>query len=181
MKDPFTKQLEEDSFDKTVFLSSLITNIPSDYEIIPYCIEETEKIRKIGNKISEISNGLNSPFPSFDQMILSAIDPGRINNIKNFPNVNTKKPVVIYDVTGYNFCENIGRGHTRNNVYFVANIFEECVYQKCYKCTDFIGTAILLKERTVSVFDDADNPDLLSACYEFEKSYHVRNNSDVME
>ena len=76
--------------------------------------------------------------------------------------------MIVYDVSDFNFCENIGRSHSRNNVYFVANIHDKCVYQKCYKCVYFSGKRIPL------VFDDSDNLDLLSACEAFEKSYQSK-------
>ena len=156
-KDIFTLQLEEDSHDTTVCLSSLITNVTNNCKIIPYGKEESDNKRISINRQSTTWIHKHSPFPTFDNTITSIIKPGKITNIKLYQNENTQKPVVMYNVTGYSFCENIGKCHTRNNVYFIANVFENCIYQKCYKCSEFTGTA-------VAVFDDADNQDLLLAC-----------------
>lgn len=156
----FNLQLEEDDHDKTLFLTSLITNVTSDCKVIPYRRESGNKSISI-NRQSKTWIHKHSPFHTFDNTITSIVKPGRITSIKLYQNENTQKPVVMYSVTGYNFCENIGKKHTRNNVYFIANVFENCIYQKCYKCLEFTGTA-------VAVFDDADNEELLSASNEVE-------------
>ena len=158
-------KIEEQGIDdKTVFLSSLVTNIPEDHKIVPYKMGTADnKDRKQAKKSKDEKNSSHSSYPDYDETVLSAILPGTIRNVKHFPNKNTNKPVIIYDICGYNFCEHIGRSHRRNNVYFIANIYEKSVYQKCYKCIGFSGKRIPL------LFDDSDNLDLISTCEAYEK------------
>ena len=59
----------------------------------------------------------------------------------------------------------LGRCHQSNNIYFVAKIAEQCVYQKCYACVDFKGFPIKDQNKydVSPEFDDKDNSDLLLA------------------
>ena len=165
-KRDFLKIEEQDTDDKTVFLSSLVTNIPEDHKVVPYNTgPAANKDTNQTKKSKDVEHPSHSAYPDYDETVLSAILPGAIRNVKYFPNENTSKPVIIYDIIGYNFCEHIGRSHRRNNVYFIANIYEKCVYQKCYKCVGFSGKRIPL------LFDDSHNLDLISTCEAYEKSY----------
>lgn len=161
------KKISCNNCDKTLFFRSLVMNIPKESKIIPFDPTYVEQRKESSNKINEITNIQISPYPDFDQLIVSIIEPGKIKKVKFFENVNTQKPVVIYDVSGYRYCQNIGRSHKSNNIYFVANIMEQYVQQKCHDpmCSDFISKAIPLKSYSHDpVFDDNDNPVLLLAC-----------------
>ena len=158
------KNEKQDMNDKSVFFASLVTNIPDKYDLVPYTRANDDNKGSKQIRRPKDDAGLScSQFHDFDFTVFSVINPGRISNVKYFPNQNTGKPVVVYNVFDYKFCENNGRSHQRNNVYFVGNLHEKCVYQKCYKCVSFSGKRIPL------VFDDSHNQDLISACEASEK------------
>ena len=74
----------------------------------------------------------SSPFPLLDTFITSVITrdgaPGRIRRVTHF----TAGKIVMFDITGYRFCENIQRHHKSNNIMLIANLERMTYYQKCY-------------------------------------------------
>lgn len=155
-------------FDRNIFLSSLIMNVPEDQEAIhvqrKHADNKTNSLRECEKNLQQ-----QSTFSEIDKLILDIIKPGTIRRVKYFENSNTQKPVLVYDVSGYNYCSKIGRCHKSNNVYFVANIFEQMAYQKCYGCPGFKGFPISFEKDYDHrpEFDEKDNPDLLLACSSF--------------
>ena len=74
----------------------------------------------------------SSPFPLLDEFIRSLITsdgvPGRIRRVTYF----SEGKVVMFDITGYRYCENISRHHRSNNIMLIANLERMTYYQKCY-------------------------------------------------
>ena len=50
-----------------------------------------------------------SAFPRFKELILHIIKPGTIRRVKFHKNINTGKPVLVFDVNGYKYCSNLGK------------------------------------------------------------------------
>ena len=107
--------------------------------------------------------------PSFSEiprLICNIIRPGLIRKVIYHENRNTGQPILVFDVSGYKYCSNIGKNHRSNNIYFVAQILKKYVYQKCYSCIDYKGHPIKVEsdDEIIEPFDDKDNADLLLAC-----------------
>ena len=77
-------------------------------------------------------SGESSPFPLLDEFIRLIItqgrSPGRIRRVTYLP----EGKLIIFDITGYRYCENIGRHHKSNNIMLIANLEKMAYYQKCY-------------------------------------------------
>ncbi|KAI6653757.1 DNA-directed primase/polymerase protein [Oopsacas minuta] len=74
----------------------------------------------------------SSPFPPLDKFIQHFItrdnSPGKIRRVTYL----SESKLVIYDIIGYRYCENIQRHHKSNNIMLLANIEKMTYYQKCY-------------------------------------------------
>ena len=79
----------------------------------------------------------SSKFPEIDQFIKSLIGKGYISKKTYFENGNTKKPMLMYNIKDFNYCENVKRDHKSNTIYYVADISRLVVYQKCHNCSGF--------------------------------------------
>lgn len=84
-------------------------------------------------------NSNSSEFPEIDQFIKSIIGKGYISKKTFFENGNTNKPMLMYNIKNFNYCENVQRDHKSNTIYYVADISRLVVYQKCHKCSGFRG------------------------------------------
>lgn len=88
-----------------------------------------------------------SAYPSLDKVVLNQIgSSGYIRKVITYGNwSSTNKPMLVYEIGGYSFCENINRSHKNNHVFFVADIIRNCVYKKCHDpdCSGYRGYDIL--------------------------------------
>ena len=86
----------------------------------------------------------SSDHPLIDKIVKSQIDQGRIKTITKYENKGTNKPMLIYEIANYNFCDNINKAHRSNNIYFVGDISRKCIYKKCHEldCRGFRGQDI---------------------------------------
>ena len=154
--------------EKNIFFQSLITNIPTEVDIIVYSDEQYSVKPKKLEERSENQTTNKSPFPEFDKFVTSLIAPGKIEKVIVHENKNTNMPVMIYNVSGYNYCKNINRCHEKNNIFFVANIINRHIVQRCHdaNCATFYSDPIVMNIDKVE-FDESDNPDLLLASIEY--------------
>ena len=135
--------------EQTTFFQSLITNIPKGSTLVTYCRDQTLKTRVINSPIISGSQSIDhSPYPEFDRFLISLIKPGHIKKVIFHDNVRTNMPVIIYNVSGYNYCQNIQRCHKNNNVFFIANIYKRQIIQRChdYECSTFSSVPIPLTD-----------------------------------
>lgn len=72
-----------------------------------------------------------SPFPQIESFIRSIISKGVDGTIRNWIYFSTSK-VITYNILKYRYCENIGRHHKSNHIYFVVDLSRRIYYQKCY-------------------------------------------------
>jgi len=127
----------------------------------------------------------NSDFPEFDEQVLNLIKPyGSIRNIKYYANEDTGFPVLVFNLSGYRYCQNIKGAHFSNNVYFeqifvnafcIKNICKRILYQKCYDCIQYSGRIVevpvrgqfLEEDLNQSMYKDEEHFfDDISASYE---------------
>ena len=97
-------------------------------------------------KISSKQKNKSSDNPFIDKIVESQIGNGRIRSITKYENEGTNKPMLIYEITNYSFCDNINRAHRNNNIYFVGDISRMCIYKKCHDpdCRGFRGKDIFV-------------------------------------
>ena len=59
----------------------------------------------------------------------------------------TNKPILIYEIDGFHFCDNVKKDHKRNNIYFIGNVSRMCIYKKCHDpdCEGFRGQDIFIQ------------------------------------
>ena len=152
--------------DMEVFMASLIMNVDEKQDVIPMLSVKAEVKKEIAYRVHEISIEQMPSYPELRKLISNIIRPGSIRKVIYHENRNTGQPVLVFDVSGYKYCSNIGKNHQSNNIYFVANPIKRYVYQKCYKCLDFKGHHIEVQsgDGIIEQFDSKDNADLLLAC-----------------
>lgn len=78
-----------------------------------------------------------TPFIKLDRIISSVIAPsnGRISNVRHIPN----SKVLLYNFIGYKYCQNQGRNHKSNGVYFYVDLSIPGFAQKCFDNNDCPG------------------------------------------
>ena len=86
-------------------------------------------------------------FYDIDQLVQKQIGLGTITNTKIFENQCTSKPMIVYNIKGFRYCENIRRAHKSNSIYFVADVLKRCIFQKCYDCDGYRGKDIFLPDK----------------------------------
>ena len=124
---------------KVMFFDSLICD--KRFVVNAGCIENMEGPSVEKNSIASMSSK-SSNFPKIDMFIKSLIGKGHITKILMFENTNTNKPMVLYKIKNFNFCQNVRRNHKSNTIYYVADVSRKCVYQKCHNCVEFRGPDI---------------------------------------
>ncbi|NXG07889.1 PRIPO protein, partial [Sakesphorus luctuosus] len=113
----FIPTCEKDvSLEEAYFLSSLICNI-----------------RPVAFVLTDSMEGFQgSPYPEIDHFVHSLVNKdglqGGIRQWNYFP----LKEILVYDISGYRWCENIGRAHKSNNIMILVDLKNEVWYQKCH-------------------------------------------------
>ncbi|NXO77449.1 PRIPO protein, partial [Sitta europaea] len=113
----FIPNCEKDvSLEEAYFLSSLICNI-----------------RVLGFGLTDAMEGYQgSPYPEIDNFVRSLVNKdGLQGGIRQWSYFSLKE-VLIYDISGYRWCENIGRAHKSNNIMILVDLKNEVWYQKCH-------------------------------------------------
>ncbi|NXT10889.1 PRIPO protein, partial [Prunella fulvescens] len=73
-----------------------------------------------------------SPYPEIDHFVRSLVNKdGLQGGIRQWSYFSLKE-LLIYDISGYRWCENIGRAHKSNNIMILVDLKNEVWYQKCH-------------------------------------------------
>lgn len=61
----------------------------------------------------------------------------------------------VFSILFYRYCENIGRCHKSNNIYWIVDLNKKKMYQKCHDedCSGFLSTPKNLPEEIAFKFD----------------------------
>ncbi|NXX69198.1 PRIPO protein, partial [Spizella passerina] len=113
----FIPNCEKDvSLEKAYFLSSLICN----------CV-------LVAFGFTDPMEGYQaSPYPEIDNFVRSLVNKdGLQGGIRQWSYFSLKE-LLIYDISGYRWCENIGRAHKSNNIMILVDLKNEVWYQKCH-------------------------------------------------
>ncbi|XP_023780801.1 DNA-directed primase/polymerase protein isoform X3 [Cyanistes caeruleus] len=138
----FIPKCEKDvSLEEAYFLSSLICNIGTSGDIKVLSSGFSEEERKISAFLNSKTNRSSrdpmegyqgSPYPEIDNFVRSLVNKdGLQGGIRQWSYFSLKE-LLIYDISGYRWCENIGRAHKSNNIMILVDLKNEVWYQKCH-------------------------------------------------
>ncbi|XP_063258201.1 DNA-directed primase/polymerase protein isoform X2 [Prinia subflava] len=138
----FIPNCEKDvSLEEAYFLSSLICNIGASDDIKFLSSGFSEEERKmsafLNSKTTRSSRDpmegyQGSPYPEIDNFVRSLVNKdGLQGGIRQWSYFSLKE-LLIYDISGYRWCENIGRPHKSNNIMILVDLKNEVWYQKCH-------------------------------------------------
>ncbi|XP_058694472.1 DNA-directed primase/polymerase protein isoform X5 [Poecile atricapillus] len=138
----FIPKCEKDvSLEEAYFLSSLICNIGASDDIEVLSSGFSEEERKISAFLNSKTNRSSrdpmegyqgSPYPEIDNFVRSLVNKdGLQGGIRQWSYFSLKE-LLIYDISGYRWCENIGRAHKSNNIMILVDLKNEVWYQKCH-------------------------------------------------
>ncbi|NXL23645.1 PRIPO protein, partial [Setophaga kirtlandii] len=73
-----------------------------------------------------------SPYPEIDDFVRSLVNKDGLQGGIRQWSYFCLKELLIYDISGYRWCENIGRAHKSNNIMILVDLKNEVWYQKCH-------------------------------------------------
>ncbi|MBZ3889696.1 DNA-directed primase/polymerase protein [Sciurus carolinensis] len=135
----FPKQSKSISEENQYFLSSLVSNVRfSDTLRILTC--DTSQIKRkraeyLNSTISSVETieGFQcSPYPEVDRFVLSLVNKNDIKGGIRRWSYFFPEELLVYDISKYRWCENIGRAHKSNNIMILVDLKNEVWYQKCH-------------------------------------------------
>ncbi|NWT97001.1 PRIPO protein, partial [Urocynchramus pylzowi] len=124
---------------------NVILKIAEDNKFIPNCekdvsLEEAYFLSSLICNCVFVAFGLTdpmegyqgSPYPEIDHFVRSLVNKdGLQGGIRQWSYFSLKE-LLIYDISGYRWCENIGRAHKSNNIMILVDLKNEVWYQKCH-------------------------------------------------
>ncbi|OWK64687.1 DNA-directed primase/polymerase protein isoform X1 [Lonchura striata] len=128
------------SLEEAYFLSSLICNVGAsdDIKVLSSGFSEERKMSAFLNSKTTRSSRdpmegyQGSPYPEIDNFVHSLVNKdGLQGGIRQWSYFSLKE-LLIYDIYGYRWCENIGRAHKSNNIMILIDLKNEVWYQKCH-------------------------------------------------
>ncbi|XP_026503683.1 DNA-directed primase/polymerase protein isoform X2 [Terrapene carolina triunguis] len=129
------------SVEEQYFLSSLVCNVRfSEIERALTCDnpEGKEKMPKqtdgrVASSTSDPIEGYQySPYPEIDCFVLSLVNKEDNHGGIRRWNYFSLEELLVYDISRYRWCKNIGRAHKSNNIMILVDLKKEVYYQKCY-------------------------------------------------
>ncbi|XP_075005347.1 DNA-directed primase/polymerase protein isoform X6 [Calonectris borealis] len=138
----FVPNCEENvSLEEAYFLSSLICNIRAkdDTKVLSSGFSEEERKMSafLNSKTTRSSRDSmegyqDSPYPEIDYFVRSLVNKDRVQGGIRRWNYFSVEEILVYDIFGYRWCENIGRAHKSNNIMILVDLKKEVWYQKCH-------------------------------------------------
>ncbi|NXX83999.1 PRIPO protein, partial [Urocolius indicus] len=114
---------ENVSLEEAYFLSSLICNISGKATQGMY----------VSFVLSDPVEGYqDSPYPEIDSFVRSLVNKDGVQGGIRRWNYFSQEEILVYDISGYRWCENIGRAHKSNNIMILVDLKKEVWYQKCH-------------------------------------------------
>eukprot|EP00076_Gallus_gallus_P039860 XP_025005398.1 DNA-directed primase/polymerase protein isoform X2 [Gallus gallus] len=138
----FVPNCEENvSLEEAYFLSSLVCNVRFEDGtkiLSSNFVEEEIKMSaflrsKTTRSTREPMEGYQeSPYPEIDCFVRSLINKDGVQGGIRQWNYFSGEEILVYDISGYRWCENIGRAHRSNNIMILVDLKKEVWYQKCH-------------------------------------------------
>ncbi|XP_071412411.1 DNA-directed primase/polymerase protein isoform X2 [Pithys albifrons albifrons] len=138
----FIPTCEKDvSLEEAYFLSSLICNVrvSDDTKVLSSGFSEEERkmsvflnSRSTRSSRDSMEGYQGSPYPEIDNFVHSLVNKDELQGGIRQWNYFPLKEILVYDIYGYRWCENIGRAHKSNNIMILVDLKNEVWYQKCH-------------------------------------------------
>ncbi|XP_025960986.2 DNA-directed primase/polymerase protein isoform X4 [Dromaius novaehollandiae] len=191
------------SLEEAYFFSSLVCNVGSrdDTKILTSGSSEEERKMsaflnsKTTRSTRDSTEGYqDSPYPEIDSFVRSLVNKDGVQGGIRQWNYFSLEEIIVYDISGYRWCENIGRAHKSNNIMILVDLKKEVWYQKChdpvcreknFKSQSFpLPSRICLpslfkEEEEYMLIDESENKEgkLHSNCIDLSKRSLVQENS----
>ncbi|KAM6261515.1 DNA-directed primase/polymerase protein [Porphyrio hochstetteri] len=129
------------SLEEAYFLSSLICNVRVKDDTKVLSAEFSEEERKTsaflkrkppGSSKDSMEGYQDSPYPEIDCFVRSLVNKDGVQGRIRQWNYFFQEEILVYDISGYRWCENIGRAHKSNNIMILVDLKKEVWYQKCH-------------------------------------------------
>ncbi|NWX82639.1 PRIPO protein, partial [Nothoprocta pentlandii] len=108
--------------EEAYFLSSLVCNVGMHKNNTRGFVSLTESIEGYQE----------SPYPEIDSFVRSLVNKDGVQGGIRQWNYFSLEEIIVYDIFGYRWCENIGRAHKSNNIMILVDLKKEVWYQKCH-------------------------------------------------
>uniref|UniRef100_A0A8C9Q985 DNA-directed primase/polymerase protein n=1 Tax=Spermophilus dauricus TaxID=99837 RepID=A0A8C9Q985_SPEDA len=135
----FPKQSKSISEENQYFLSSLVSNVRfSDTLRILTCDapqikrKQAEYLNSTITSVETIEGFQCSPYPEVDRFVLSLVNKNDIKGGIRRWSYFFPEELLVYDISKFRWCENIGRAHKSNNIMILVDLKNEVWYQKCH-------------------------------------------------
>ncbi|XP_006882341.1 PREDICTED: coiled-coil domain-containing protein 111 [Elephantulus edwardii] len=133
------KQSESICEENQYFLSSLVSNVRySDTLRILTCDSPQNTQRQVeyfnhnGTSADTMEGFQCSPYPEIDHFVLSLVNKYGIQGGIRRWSYFFPEELLVYDISKYRWCENVGRAHKSNNIMILIDLKNEVWYQKCH-------------------------------------------------
>ncbi|XP_077158380.1 DNA-directed primase/polymerase protein isoform X2 [Paroedura picta] len=134
------KSVKNTSIEEQYFLSSLICNVRFSSCLKILSCDNPEKTKE-GSVCLDGSHSSNnpvpigcqsSPYPEIDNFVVSLVNKDNIQGGIRRWNYFSLEELLVYDISKYRWCRNIGRAHKSNNIMIIVDLKRETWYQKCH-------------------------------------------------
>ncbi|XP_060119723.1 DNA-directed primase/polymerase protein-like isoform X2 [Heteronotia binoei] len=135
------ESVENTSMEEQYFLSSLVCNVRFSSCLKMLSCDNPEKTKTesvcLGGSLSSsstvpIGGYQSSPYPEIDNFVVSLVNKDNIQGGIRQWNYFSLEELLVYDISKYCWCRNIGRAHRSNNIMIVVDLKREIWYQKCH-------------------------------------------------
>ncbi|NXK63161.1 PRIPO protein, partial [Sylvietta virens] len=109
---------------------NVILKIAEDNKFIPNC--EKDCVFVAFGLTDPMEGYQGSPYPEIDNFVHSLVNKDGIQGGIRQWSYFSLKELLIYDISGYRWCENIRRAHKSNNIMILVDLKNEVWYQKCH-------------------------------------------------
>ncbi|XP_048364955.1 DNA-directed primase/polymerase protein [Sphaerodactylus townsendi] len=140
----FPKSVKNTSIEEQYFYSSLICNVrfssclkilscdkPEKTKETPVCLDGSTS----SSSSVPIGGYQSSPYPEVDNFVVSLVNKDNIQGGIRRWNYFSLEELLVYDISKYRWCRNIGRAHRSNNIMIIVDLRREIWYQKCHDPT----------------------------------------------
>ncbi|KAL5018000.1 hypothetical protein ScPMuIL_003722 [Solemya velum] len=129
--------------EEDIFMKSLITNVEYTAKIcvltfgkagrpMELCSTFDEKSMKQQDSENFVDGNTGSPYPEIDNFITIHIHKdGTSGSIRHWTYFSQGE-LIVYEISNYRYCHNIGRQHKSNNIMLIADLCRGVYYQKCH-------------------------------------------------
>ncbi|XP_035413746.1 DNA-directed primase/polymerase protein [Cygnus atratus] len=137
----FVPTCEENvSLEEAYFLSSLVCNISSegDTRVLSSSFSEERRMsaflksKATRSDRESVEGYQDSPYPEIDYFVRSLVNKDGVQGGIRQWSYFSLEEILVYDISGYRWCENIGRAHKSNNIMILVDLKKEVWYQKCH-------------------------------------------------